>query len=107
AAVQDRDAELEQPDAQPCPALAARIPPGPAIVHEEGLWQSVAPERAIEPALHGRALLVGTGFKAHIVARVVVHDGQRMTPDAIGNRYPTLEVHLPEQVRRRLLEPLS
>src|SRR5262249_36019712 len=32
-------------------------------------------------------------------------NGQRMTPVAIAKRQPTLEVHLPEQVWCRLLEP--
>src|SRR5579885_2583493 len=71
-AVPDRDAELEQPHAQGGPALAARIAPRAAIIDKERLRQPVAAEGELEPALHRAALLVGAGFKAQVVARMVV-----------------------------------
>jgi len=42
--VQDRDAELEQPYAQPGPTMSARIAPWAAVVDEERLRQPIALE---------------------------------------------------------------
>ena len=104
SAVQDSDAELEQPHAEPGPALAGGIAPRVAVVDEEGLRQAVAAERQLQPVLHGAALLVGAGRKAQIVARMVVDHGQRMASAAARKRHVALEVHLPEQVGRGLLK---
>src|SRR5579859_6772106 len=58
-------------------------------------------------ALYRAALLVAAGRKADRVARVVVDDRQRMAAALAGKRHPALEVHLPEKVRRLLLEAPS
>src|SRR4051794_7212309 len=103
-AMDDYDAELEQPHAKPGPGLARGITPRFAVVDEEGLRQSVAAEGQFQPVLHGVALLVGTGLKAKIVARMVVHHGQGMAPPAIRKRHVPLEVHLPKLVGLRHLK---
>ena len=49
--------------------------------------------------------LVRTGRQVHQIARMIVDHGQRMTARPVGQLHPALEVHLPQQVRRRFLEP--
>lgn len=56
-------------------------------------------------ALHGAALLIAAGRKAQRIARVIVHDGQRMAGPAAGESHAALEVHLPQQVGRLPPEP--
>ncbi len=103
--VDQLDAELEQPHAQPGPALPGGVTPGRAVVDEDRLGQPIATEGRLQVRLHGLGLLIGAGLQARGEARVVVDDGQRVTPLATGQRHPALEVHLPEQVGRFLLEP--
>src|SRR5437763_16945700 len=64
SAVQNGDAELEQPHAKPGPALPGRIAPRTAIIDEECLRQPTALECQRQPLLHRAASLVGTGFQA-------------------------------------------
>src|SRR5215212_7916118 len=97
-AVQDGDAELEQPYRELRPALAGRISPRVAVVDEEGLRQSIAAEDQFQSVLYGVAPLIGAGRKTKIVARMVVHHGQGMAPTAARKRHVTLEVHLPKLV---------
>ena len=49
--------------------------------------------------------LLGTGLQAHQITRVVVNHRERMQTPAISHFHPALEVHLPQLVRRCLLEP--
>src|SRR5262245_21415415 len=106
-AVQNTDAKLEQPNAKPGPALPRRIAPRSAVVDKKGLREPVTAERQLQSTLHGAAPLVGAGFKTQVIARMIVKHGQRMTAASIAQRHPALEVHLPEQVRRRLLKSLQ
>src|ERR1041384_359353 len=105
-AMQQGDTKLEQPQPEPGPALAGGVTPWGAVVHEEGLRQSIAAERRLEPLLHGAALLIGAGLQTQAVARVIVDYSERMAAAAIRQCHMTLEVHLPEQVRRGFLKPL-
>jgi len=38
---------------------------------------------------------------------MIVHDDQGITPACVGKLDPTFEVHLPEKIRRFLLEALT
>src|SRR5262249_23257368 len=105
-AVQNTDAKLEQPNAKSGPALSRRVTPRSAVVDEEGLRQPVTTERQLQSALHGAAPLVGAGLKTQVIARMIVEHGQGMTAASVAQFDPALEVHLPEQVRRRLLKAL-
>src|SRR5579863_7012946 len=106
-AVDQIDAELEQPHAEPGPALARGVAPGRAVVDEDRLWQAVAAEGRDQVSLHRAALLIGAGRKARREARVVVDHGQRMAALAAGQGDPALEVHLPQLVGRLSLEALA
>jgi hypothetical protein len=64
-------------------------------------------ERHLQPIAHGVAALIGTGLQAQIVARMIVHYRQGMALRIIAKPYPALEIHLPQQVRRRHLETLA
>ena len=105
-AVQDGDAELQEPHTKPGPACLRGIPPGAAVVDEQRLWQAIATEGHLQMALHRDALFIGAGLEARHIARMVVHHGQRMAAHPIAEPDPALEVHLPQQVRRRPLEAL-
>src|SRR5215510_1883255 len=105
-AMQDVDAELEQPHAQPGPGRAHRIAPRAAIVDEERRGEPIAAECDLELALNRFALLVGTGGKTNRKARVIINNGQRMASRVVGQPHPALEVHLPQQIRRFLLKAL-
>src|SRR5262245_15933065 len=105
-AVQNTDAKLEQPNAKSGPALSRRVTPWSAVVDEESLRQPVTTERPLQSALHGAALLVGAGLKTQVIARMIVEHGQWMAAAAVAQLHPALEVHLPEQVRRRLFKAL-
>jgi hypothetical protein len=105
-AVQHANAELEQPDAEPGPALAGCVAPWRAVVDKERLRQSVVAEHPLQALLHRGGLLVAAGLQPHRIARMVIHNGQRMTASAARQRDVALEVHLPKQVGRGLLEPL-
>src|SRR6187200_2565097 len=105
-AVQDGDAELQEPHTKPGPACLRGIPPGAAVVDEQRLWQAIVTEGCLQMALHRDALFIGAGLEARHIARMVVHHGQRMAAHPIAEPDPALEVHLPQQVRRRPLEAL-
>src|SRR5579885_1450342 len=102
-AVQDIDTELEQPHAEPGPTLR-RVAPGPAIVDQDRIRQAVAPKGSLDMAARRRALLVAAGLQAERIARVIVDHRQRMAPALIPHGKAPLEVHLPEEVRSRMLE---
>jgi hypothetical protein len=63
-------------------------------------------ERCFQARTHRLAPFVAIGPQTHCIARMIVHDRQRMASCAIRQRHATLEVHLPQQVRRLLLKPL-
>ena len=105
-AVQDVDAELQEPHTKPGPACFRGIAPGPAVVDEHRVWQAIVAEGRLQMALHRDALFIGAGLEARHIARMVVHHGQRMAAHPIAEPDPALEVHLPQQVRRRPLEAL-
>lgn len=64
-------------------------------------------ERPFQPAAHRLAALIAASLQAQIVARAIVDDGQRMALGIVAEPHPALEVHLPQQVRRRHLEALD
>ena len=78
---------------------AGRVAPRARRCRRRTLPAARSGGRSAPIGLHGAALLVGAGFKAKRVARMIVHHGQRMAAAAVGERDPALEVHLPEQVR--------
>ena len=105
-AVQYIDAELEQPDAEP----VQRWP--------EDRPRACHCRRRMPPAGRSGEMSAPGGFApfrpagwrkrrgTDRIARMIVDDGQRMAAVAVGKRDPALEVHLPQQVRRRLLKAL-
>src|SRR4051794_18908098 len=107
AAVDDADAELEQPYLEPRPALPRRVSPRRAVIDEETIRQAVVAEGHLEPIAHGIAALIGTGLQAQIIARMIVHHRQRMALRFVAEPDPALEVHLPQLVRFRHLEALA
>ena len=107
SAVQQLNAELEQPDPEAGPVLAPRgIAPGRAVVDEHCVRQAIAAKGCLQMALYRAVLFVSAGRKARCKARMIVHDGQGMAMHAIGEPHPAFEIHLPEQVRSLLLEAL-
>jgi hypothetical protein len=66
------DAELGEPDAEPGPGCAAGIAPRRAIVDEEGVGQAMAAKDALQPGAHRGLLLVGAGLQARTEARMIV-----------------------------------
>ena len=64
AAVQDFDAELQQPHAQSGPALAAGLAPWLSIVDEEGGGQAVVAEGLFQVRLDRPAPLIAAGLEA-------------------------------------------
>ena len=99
------DAELEQPHAKMREALSGPIAPRVAVVDIHCIRQPVASERPLQSAANRGVLLIGAGRQANRVARMVVYHRQRMAGDPVGEPHPALEVHLPQLVRRFLLEP--
>src|SRR5436305_9205467 len=77
-AVNDADAELEQPYLEPRPVLPRRVSPGRAVVDEERIRQAVAAEGHLQPIAHGVAALIGASLQAKVIARMIVHHRQRM-----------------------------
>ena len=73
---------------------------------EERLRQTVAAKGRRQLLLHRLALLISTGTDAQRITRMVVDHRQGVARCAIGERHLALEVHLPEQVGRLLLESL-
>lgn len=73
AAMNDPDAELEQPYLKPCPALARGVSPRRAIVDEERIRQAVTAEGQLQPLTHGVAALIGASLQAQVIARMIVH----------------------------------
>jgi hypothetical protein len=62
-AVDDLDAELQEPDAETSP-LPPRIPPRSAVVDVDRVGQAIASKRIFDQRLDGLALLVGAGADA-------------------------------------------
>ena len=79
--------------------------PRGAVVHEQAFGQAIDTEDGAQPFLHRPGALVGACLKANGEARVVVDDGQGMAPANAGGEV-ALEVHLPEVIGARMLEPL-
>lgn len=84
---------------------AVSLPPRGAVVHEQALGQAIDAEDGAQPFLHRLGALVAACLKANGKARVVVDDGQGMAPAGAGGEV-ALEVHLPEVIGVRMLEPL-
>ena len=103
-AVQDIDAEFEKPYPEAGPALPRRVAPWRAVVDEKGIGQAIAPEGLLQTALHRSALLVSARLQTNRKARVIVDHRQGVAERRVGKPDPALEVHLPETVRRLLLE---
>ena len=106
-AVQDLDAELEQPYAEPGPALPRMRRPRACRCRRRRppAGRSGGTSRSSRPCTVPPCSLAQASRHERI-ARMVVHDGQRMAAAAVGQRDPALEVHLPQQVGGLLLEAL-
>ncbi len=103
----DRDAELEKPYRESCPTFTRGVSPRRPIVDEERLRQAVAAEGQFQATAHRIAALIGASLQAQIVARMIVHYRQWMALRVIAKPHPALEVHLPQQIRCRLLKALA
>ncbi len=77
--------------------------PGRPVVHRHPIGQPIAPKGLGQARLHGRALLVGTGVKQDIKARMVIEHRQGMAAAFIQSK-PSFEVHLPEPIGRFVLK---
>src|SRR6266540_161736 len=106
-AMNDRDAELEKPYRESCPTFTRGVSPGRPIVDEECLRQAIAAEGQFQLTAHCVAALIGAGLQAQIVARMIVHHRQGMALCVVAKSHPALEVHLPQQIRRRHLKALA
>ena len=107
AAMADADPQPQQPHRQRRPGRRQSAAPRPAVVHEHAVRQAVALEEPRETRLHGRARLVGTRLEGQQKAGVIVENSERMAPAAPrAQRKMALEIHLPQLVGRRPLEPL-
>src|SRR5436190_180509 len=82
--------------------LAPRRP----VVHQHPVGQAVATECRCQCRHHAAATLVGAGRKNDAVARMIVHHRQRVAAPTPCKRKMALEIHLPQLVRRCLLEAL-
>ena len=99
------DAELGEPDAEPGPGCAAGI--APRTCHCRRTAPSGRPWRRKMRSSLARTvglLLVGAGLQAGAEARMIVDQGQRVARASVAEPDPALEVHLPEQIGRLLLE---
>ncbi len=103
-AVQQLNTELEQPHRKAGPVSARGIAPRRAVVDKHRIRQAIAAKRRPQMGLHRLALLIGTRFQTRHETRMIVQDGQRMTPHAADKRDPALEVHLLQMVRSLFLE---
>src|SRR5262252_2768451 len=106
-AVDHIDAELQQPDGKPCPALSRGLSPGRSVVDKEAVRQSVMAECGRQFCLHRLPSFVGARRQAHRKARMVVHHRQGMATPLVAELNPALEVHLPKLIGGRSLEPLT
>jgi len=104
-AVQEIDAELDEPHTEPGEALSRAVAPRRAVVDEHRIRQAILAKGPVKGATHRGLLFIGTGGKADGIARVVVHHRQRMASLPIGERHPAFEVHLPQKIWSFLLEP--
>ena len=100
----DPDAMLDQPDPERRERAARSVAPGRTVVGNQLLGQAVAAEGGDELLSDRLGLLVGTRRKHHGEARVIVQHGQRMKPAGVQS-HMAFEVHLPQLVRSRPLEP--
>jgi hypothetical protein len=100
----ERDAGFDQPDAELGEAGAmAGVAPGRTVVDRHAPGQAIAAESLDQQGFDGRAGLVGAGLQRHRETRMIVQHRQRMQP-AVEQRHMALEVHLPQIVRRFVLE---
>src|SRR5262245_6510734 len=100
------NAQSHQPYREGGKPPTTAISPRPAIVHEHGIGQSVAPEHRHQTLARWAILLVATGLCTHRIARVVIDHGERVAATAARHGKVALEVHLPEFVGSLALEPL-
>src|SRR6202522_847889 len=98
-------AQEHQPDRQRRPAAVGPVAPGRAVVHRHAFGQAITLERLGQTILDRLRLLVRAGGDAQGVARMVVQHRQRMAAPSGSHRNVPLEVHLPEPVGTRMLEP--
>ena len=100
----DRDAEMEQPDRERGePVRTLGRAPRRAVVAEQLPGQSVAAKQGDQVRLHGGALFVGTGGEPEQKAGVVVEHGQGMAAAPL-KREVAGEVKLPQIVGGRGFE---
>ena len=95
-----------QPDLQRGPTLRATAAPRRAVVAQHRAGQSVTTEQRCQMVLNRDPGFVTARDQAQGIAAMIVQHGQRMTAAAI-HRDVTLEVHLPQLVRRGPLETLE
>jgi hypothetical protein len=105
--VNDGDAQLEKPYCEPRPMFTGWISPRRTVVDEECLRQAIAPERQFQTIADCLAALIGASLQAQVIAGMIIHDRQRMAARLIAKLDPTLEVHLPQQIRCRHLKTLG
>src|SRR5438874_6650594 len=104
-AMADPDPQAHEPHSEFRIALAARIAPRRAVVHQHGQRQTIATEDLYQALAGSHVLLVAAGLKPQGIARMVVENGERMTA-AAADREMALEVHLPQIVGLIALEAL-
>ena len=106
AAMNDADAEAQEPDPERSPALQRGVPPGRAIVTEDLARHAIALEG---PLKIGTDISIGLTWarpQTESVAAMIVEDGQRMAALSISQGEVALEIHLPELIGSGSLEAL-
>jgi len=105
SAVEDADAQPDQPDGQRGP-LAAATAPGRGVVAEQVLGQAVALKETLQVGAHGGGVFPTTGAQPEQVTGMIIEDGQRMAAAAATQGHMAFEVHLPKLIGVRSLEAL-
>src|SRR6478735_2371972 len=98
------DVQPQQPQSEPGVRFLEAPGPRTAVVHEHALRQPIAAKNGRQLRLHRLALFVRARRQAKREPRMIVEDRQRMAALARAQSEVTLEVHLPQLVRRRTLE---
>jgi len=96
--------QVHQPDPKSGMLAAPAAAAGRAVVRQDTPRQAIAAERRLQPATHRIGPLVGARLDHKRIARVIVQHREWMQPRPALQWHMTLAVHLPQIVRRRMLE---
>jgi hypothetical protein len=92
--------QSHQPGAEAGETTSLFRSPGRAIIDQEPSGKPIPTENTGKLLSDRLSTLISTGSKSETVAGMIIKQGQRMTADCIGQWKMTLEIHLPEIIRR-------